>query len=273
MLNTIYSNFFTYNFWNECGCEWNTTTFEEFALKLNPMKSQSVKTALKKIHAHQDAESCKNKYKETQVEHNVAPTHQSRIEAHVEEHLSQLRVSQRKGPQSQVRSSIRHCTKHKFNSFNHLVNHQLTKLIAMFFNVSSRKLDVLVQVKFIISVRSGWLLLLCKQSMLVCGDEIFHRSHFVFSNITMVSVFVVFRFAAASINARFNTKHSGNANKDDKYEDILHFNLSLGISTDKGEFSRCLRFTLTQTHVDHDADNRRGSVCVCIPIGHPFHYD
>jgi hypothetical protein len=79
----------------------------------------------------------------------------------------------------------------------------------------------------------------------------------VLSNFTLLILLVVrvLRLAATAINTRFYTKHDWHANKDNEQKNVLDLNLSGCRATDKGKFIGGRRFTLVETHVNHNRNN------------------
>mmetsp|Transcript_8920 Transcript_8920/g.17665 ORF Transcript_8920/g.17665 Transcript_8920/m.17665 type:complete len:96 (-) Transcript_8920:1356-1643(-) len=94
---------------------------EEFILELNPMKTESVKEALKDIHTKKYAESssCKNSIPN---EGSKPVDIKSRKDGLLPEHSSELGVSQGKGPKTEVRSSVGNHTENKLNSLDGLMD-------------------------------------------------------------------------------------------------------------------------------------------------------
>lgn len=97
--------------------------FEKLVLELHPLQSQRVQKALHQVHAHQDAEG--------QVDENgpAEENHKERARFHAasdrlrEEDFRKLSVGKTECPQTQVTGGIGDASKHEFDGFDDLVDH------------------------------------------------------------------------------------------------------------------------------------------------------
>lgn len=77
---------------------------------------------------------------------------------------------------------------------------------------------------------------------------------------------VVFGLEAATENARLDAEHGRYTDQNNQNENIFHFHLHLGTAGNDGQLAGRLRFALTQTHVDHDGNDRGRILSFSIPI-------
>ena len=84
-------------------------TLEELVLELDPMKSESVKEALKGVHTHKHSESEREERKEQEEEKDAACGScgfEGNFQNLLKEDCCKLGVGETQGPESEVRSRI-----------------------------------------------------------------------------------------------------------------------------------------------------------------------
>ena len=105
-----------------------TVSLEKFVLKLDPVQTQRVQEALKHIHHQQDSNCHSSKNGVTKVNHHRVVGFNHTKHCLLPKHSRELRMCQRKRPQSQIRGRVRHHSKNELNRFDGLVNGNLTKV-------------------------------------------------------------------------------------------------------------------------------------------------
>mmetsp|Transcript_35722 Transcript_35722/g.47000 ORF Transcript_35722/g.47000 Transcript_35722/m.47000 type:complete len:202 (-) Transcript_35722:685-1290(-) len=89
------------------------------------MKTERVQEALHDVHDHEHTESGANEHEEAHEHEKHVARFEARHHGAVVEHLSQLRVSQGQGPQTQVGGRVRDCAEHELNDLDDLMDHDL----------------------------------------------------------------------------------------------------------------------------------------------------
>ena len=107
----------------------------KLALKLNPMQPQRVQETLHRIHQQQHRQRKRSPQVVPNPKHykpsRKAPRSKRPIKGLLKEHSSQLSMSERKSPQTQIRCSVGYSTQYKLNCFNQLVNKYIPKTSPM----------------------------------------------------------------------------------------------------------------------------------------------
>jgi len=116
------------------------------------VKTQCVKTALKQIHSHEHTNCCEHEHVESEEQADEVTADKAGAEAHVEEDFSQLAVSQRQSPQTQVGGGIGNGTQDELDCLDALVNEQLTERVGRMTEIPSLGNDVRVEAEGIFSV-------------------------------------------------------------------------------------------------------------------------
>jgi len=118
-------------------------TLKEFILELNPMETESMEGGLEQIHAHEDTERAAEENVVRNEHHNEITALKSSGHSHglVEEHLSQLTMSKRQSPQSQVTCSVGNCTQGVLDCLNHGVDESITESFFSFDLVQAKNLS------------------------------------------------------------------------------------------------------------------------------------
>lgn len=107
----------------------NSSALVELILELYPVKAQSMERALQQVHTHEYAYSCAHKHEETEEENDDISGLETSHKTVIEKHFGQLRMGKTKSPKSQITSSIRYCSKDKFNCLDQLVDHNFAKTV------------------------------------------------------------------------------------------------------------------------------------------------
>ncbi len=112
--------------------ETDTVGLVEFGLELDPVQTKGVKETFQDIHSQQHSKGDSSKKSETNVGGQPVDFKSSK-HALLPENGSKFGVSKRQGPKTEVRGRVGNHTENELNSFNGLVDKNLTK--AMFFVV------------------------------------------------------------------------------------------------------------------------------------------
>ncbi len=103
-------------------CKLEPSSFVELVLELNPVEPERMQECLHEVHHHQHSQREGNESEESEEELNEGPSLQSTLDCVIEEDLSQLGVSQRESPETQVTGSVGHSSQHELNGLNQLMD-------------------------------------------------------------------------------------------------------------------------------------------------------
>jgi len=95
------------------------------------METESVKATFHDVHHHQYSSGSAHENEEGDKASSYTSTRHKGYKYLIEENFSQLRVSKRQSPQSQVRGSVGNCSQNKFDGLNHLVNEKVCKFVVI----------------------------------------------------------------------------------------------------------------------------------------------
>jgi hypothetical protein len=194
-----------------------TLTVEELVLELDPVESDGVESALHDIHHHQDSHSNAPEGEPEQEGFNDCPgeagTSPSFGETLLEEHFTQLGMSEGESPQSEVRGSVRDSSEDELDSLDHLMDKEASeRVVVVFFHTSLFIKDLLV----------GREVILIYHGNLSSVNELvsFVSFRLIASRCNVIEFFVVVfdGLAAESPGAGLNTEHEGHtdSNTDDE---------------------------------------------------------